>query len=84
MAPACQVKGHRAGATITSYKDLPKDEAALTSYVFSSGPAAVAVDATSWQTVPRRAHDELHFSPAGTTVSLLSALMTEPHQLTGF
>ena len=48
-APACEVKG-TAGATITSYKDLPKDEAALTSYVFSNGPAAVAVDATSWQT----------------------------------
>jgi cathepsin F/cysteine peptidase B len=48
-APACENKG-TPGAQITSYKDMPKDEAALTSFVYSSGPLSVAVDATSWQT----------------------------------
>ena len=47
--PACLING-TAGATITSYKRLPKDEAAIASYMFSSGPVSVSIDATSWQT----------------------------------
>ena len=50
LCPSMPGEGHRGRDDHVVQGPLPKDEAALTSYVFSSGPAAVAVDATSWQT----------------------------------
>jgi cysteine peptidase B len=49
-APACDPKKGTVGAQITSFKDIPKDEGQLASYLFTTGPIAVAVDATSFQT----------------------------------
>jgi C1A family cysteine protease len=46
--PACSDTGRTTGAIITGYRNLPRSEAQMASYLYSSGPIGIAIDATSW------------------------------------
>jgi len=48
--PSCSLTGKTVGATIVSYKDIARSETTIADYLYTNGPVAVAVDATSWQT----------------------------------
>lgn len=48
QVPACKGAGVT-GATITSYHDVTKTEVAMANHMYTHGPIAIAVDATTWQ-----------------------------------
>jgi len=50
-APACAYNsGMTVGAVISTYMNLPGDEASMANWVYSYGPASIGVDAQTWQT----------------------------------
>eukprot|EP00757_Euglenozoa_sp_SAG-D1_P019789 gene19789-1003_t len=49
QVPACTTPGHTVGAVITGHKDVPHSEPQMLTHLESSGPIAIAVDASSWQ-----------------------------------
>jgi len=46
--PACR-RDRVVGARISSYKNIAQNEVAIADHLYTNGPIAVAVDATSWQ-----------------------------------
>lgn len=47
---ACKTDGLVAGAQITAYQDIARDEEVMAAHLAAKGPLSVCVDATTWQT----------------------------------
>jgi cathepsin F/cysteine peptidase B len=52
VVPACSANlaSKAVGATITGHRDITQTEDQMASFVYSSGPLSIAVDASTWQT----------------------------------
>jgi len=52
VVPACSANlaSKTVGATITGHRDITQTEDQMASFVYSSGPLSIAVDASTWQT----------------------------------
>ena len=49
-APRCDLNNRQVGATIEGHQDIAKNEVEMATYLYTHGPLAIGVDATSWQT----------------------------------